>query len=58
MLYVNIKLDDKKQFIFDASLRRILFDLANADNFEDEDFYPSYLNDKRPKRYYKFQKEN
>lgn len=37
-----VKYDDSKSIIYDANLRRIIRDLANADNFEEEDFEPEY----------------
>ena len=37
-----VKYDDSKSIIYDSNLRRIIRDLVNADNFEEEDFEPEY----------------
>lgn len=58
MVYVSIKLDERKQPIFDNNLRKIIFDLANADNFDDQDFYPEYRAQKYPRLRFPKEKED
>ena len=50
MAYITcpVKYDDSKGIIYDPTLRRIIFDLANADNFDDEDYAPEYRQEKHP----------
>lgn len=43
-----VKYDDSKCIIYDPTLRRIIFDLANADNCDDEDYEPEYRQEKIP----------
>lgn len=58
MVYVSIKLDERKQPIYDSNLRKIIFDLANADNFDDQDFYPEYRTQKYPRLRFPKEKED
>ena len=50
MAYITcpVKYDESKEILYNSSLRRIIFDLANADNFCDEDFTPEYRQEKTP----------
>lgn len=43
-----VKYDESKEVIYDSTLRRIIFDIANADNFDEEDFVPEYRHEKFP----------
>ena len=50
MTYIScpVKYDESKGILYDSTLRKIIFDLANADNFDDEDFIPDYKQEKIP----------
>ena len=50
MTYIScpFKYDESKGILYDSTLRKIIFDLANADNFDDEDFIPDYKQEKIP----------
>lgn len=43
-----VRYSDSKDIIYDANLRRIIFDLANADNYDEEDYSPEYRQEKYP----------
>ena len=42
MEHLSVKYDDFGNLVYDSNLRKIIFDLANADNFDDEDYTPEY----------------
>lgn len=52
MEHLSVKYDDFGNLVYDSNLRKIIFDLANADNFDDEDYTPKYQYQK-PKDYSK-----
>ena len=52
MEHLSVKYDDFGNLVYDSNLRKIIFDLANADNFDDEDYTPKYKYQK-PKDYSK-----
>ena len=50
MTYIScpVKYDESKGILYDSTLRKIIFDLANADNCDDEDYEPEYRQEKIP----------
>ena len=50
MTYIScpVKYDESKELLYNSTLRRIIFDIANADNFDEEDFVPEYRPEKIP----------
>ena len=48
MEHLTVKYDEFGKLVYDSNLRKIIFDLANADNFDDQDYMPQY---QAPKQY-------
>lgn len=49
MEHLSVKYDEFGNLVYDSNLRKIIFDLANADNFDEEDYTPHYQNQKQIK---------
>ena len=48
MEHLSVKYDEFGKLVYDSNLRKIIFDLANADNFDDQDYMPHF---QAPKQY-------
>lgn len=42
MEHLSVKYDELGNLVYDLNLRKVIFDLANADNFDDDDYIPLY----------------